>query len=535
MAPLTSFNTGVVSPLMEARADFEKYKSSCRTLDNFLVTAQGPVLKRPGTKYIATAKTGSIRLLPFEYSTDDAYVIEAGNLYFRYYRNGGQILDSNGNAYEITTVYDSSEIWDVQYAHADNTMYFVDGNDQPQYLTRADHDDWTIADVDFKTGPFLPENETTTTIGITGYTIDAVDNSAETFTLTGDGDLSSFFPVNGSFIVGGSTGNDGTWTVSSTSYAGTSLTITVNGDITDNTVVGTIVVKDGTVTLTASSAIFQSTSGASHVGSLWQINQTRDTSIVKGSFTANGVSEATPFFQGDYGFTTSGNADSTITLQRSTNNGISWRAALVALTNTDFDNPAEYEEDGAIYRVVCSNYGSGTVNYTFTITDNMNNGVVEIASVASTTSATATVISNVVDTDAVTTWREGYWSDYRGWPQTVAFHQQRLVFGGSASYPQTIWFGKQDPDDYANFKEGTLDTDAFTIALPGQNPIKWLLSQDLLLIGTSGSCGKYGTQGKSATPTSPNYQEQTPLWGSRLLRPYNRTQEPCTLNVAGEG
>ena len=109
MAPLTSFNTGQVSPLMEARADFAKYNSSCRTLENFLVTAQGPVLKRPGTKYIATAKTGSVRLLPFEYSTDDAYVIEAGNLYFRYYRDGGQIL-SGASPDEETTVFDGNEI-----------------------------------------------------------------------------------------------------------------------------------------------------------------------------------------------------------------------------------------------------------------------------------------------------------------------------------------------------------------------------------------------------------------------------------------
>ena len=91
----------------------------------------------------------------------------------------------------------------------------------------------------------------------------------------------------------------------------------------------------------------------------------------------------------------------------------------------------------------------------------------------------------------------------------MAFHQQRLVFGGSDSYPQTIWFGKQDPDDYANFLEGTLDTSAFTVALEGQNPIRWLLSQDYLLIGTSGTCGKWGEQGKAVTPTSPNYQEQT--------------------------
>lgn len=263
----------------------------------------------------------------------------------------------------------------------------------------------------------------------------------------------------------------------------------------------------GTITLTASSNLFRS----GHIGSIWRIEQIRDTSQVTGTFTGNGTSIDTPFFSGAYGFTTENNSDGTITLQRSVNGGSSWHAALTALTNADFDNPAEIEEDGAIYRMVMSNFGSPGTNptYTFTITDNLNKGVVRITGVQNSTIATATVVTALVDNTATSNWREGYWSDLRGWPETVAIHQQRLVFGGSTNFPQTIWFGKTDPDDYTNFTEGTLDTSAFTMALAGNNPIQWLLSQDYLLIGTSGSCGKYGAQGEPVTPTSPFYQEQT--------------------------
>ena len=99
-APMVTFNTGRISPHMEARTDYQKYASSCRQLENFLITAQGPVSKRPGTKHIATsAETSDVsRLIPFVYSTDDSYVLEFtytagsdpnGVLYF--YRNGGQI------------------------------------------------------------------------------------------------------------------------------------------------------------------------------------------------------------------------------------------------------------------------------------------------------------------------------------------------------------------------------------------------------------------------------------------------------------
>ncbi len=357
----------------------------------------------------------------------------------------GQILGAGDVPYYISTVYDGNEIWFVQYAQADNSMYLVDGNNAPQVLTRSDHNDWTIADVNFVTGPFLEENTTNETITPSD--------------------------VNGTISI---------------EYSGTTL--------------------------------FQSTTGSSHVGSLWAINQTRSTSSVKGTFSAAGVSLSSPSFSGAYGFETTGSSwVGTLTLQRSTNNGISWRPALVALVDTDFDNPAENEESGAIYRVVASNYTSGSIDYDFTITDNTNKGVVRITDVNDANTAVAVVVKELVDTNATTTWREGYWSDYRGWPKTVVFHQQRLIYGGSESYPQTIWFGKTDPDDYPNFLEGTLDTSAFTIALQGQNPIRWLKSQDYLMIGTSGSTGKYGEQGKAITPTSPNYQEQAKVGCAALM------------------
>ncbi len=83
---LVSFTTGQVSPRLEARSNFAKYKSSCRTLENFLVRTQGPVSRRPGTRYIADANdsTSEVRIIPFEYSTDDAYVLslEDGSMGF---------------------------------------------------------------------------------------------------------------------------------------------------------------------------------------------------------------------------------------------------------------------------------------------------------------------------------------------------------------------------------------------------------------------------------------------------------------------
>jgi hypothetical protein len=271
---------------------------------------------------------------------------------------------------------------------------------------------------------------------------------------------------------------------------------------------------NGSITLTANSPIFRS----DHVGSLWQITQERSTSLLTGTFSGDGVSASSPYFYGSYGFTTKGSSwAGTITLERSTNNGTTWKTALDSLHDVDVDNPSEREESGAIYRVRASDFSAGSTVYNFVIADPWNNGVVRIVGYTSPTVVTATVIRDLASTTATNRWREGYWSDYRGWPQTIEFCQQRLVFGGSTRYPQTIWFGKANPDDYENFLEGTLDTSAFTITLQGQNPIRWLLSQDYLFIGTSGSAGKYGEQGQTITPTSPNYREQSKS-GSASIR-----------------
>lgn len=93
---MTSFNAGEISPLLLLRSDFAKYDNSCQTLQNFLPLSQGPVVRRPGTYYIASTKiaTQTVRLIPFEYAKTDSYILEFGDEYIRFYRNGGQIVDS---------------------------------------------------------------------------------------------------------------------------------------------------------------------------------------------------------------------------------------------------------------------------------------------------------------------------------------------------------------------------------------------------------------------------------------------------------
>ena len=91
-----NFNGGEISPLLFGRPDIDRYKTGLKTCLNFIPLVQGPVERRPGTTFIKEVKTSSAktRLVRFEFSTTQAYILEFGNLYIRFYKDNGVILSS---------------------------------------------------------------------------------------------------------------------------------------------------------------------------------------------------------------------------------------------------------------------------------------------------------------------------------------------------------------------------------------------------------------------------------------------------------
>ena len=431
---IEAFNAGEVSPLFEARTGFAKYDNACRTLQNMLVLTQGPVTRRPGTKYIAEVKTSAdyCRLIPFEYSKTDTYILEFGDLYLRVYRNGGQVLDG-ASPYELVTVFTDDELFNIQYVQSANIMYLVHADHPPQVLTRTGHTAWTIAEYAYTGGPFSAENETTTTIAPSAVT--------------------------------------------------------------------------GAVTLTASVATFNV---AGHPDSLWRIRHRVASASVSGTLDDDESSATLPI-GGAFDFTTKGTWTGTVTLERN-ENGAGWEPTLGFKASVNDDNidysDTELDAD-VLYRATMSGYVSGDATYNLSAASYIHTGIVDVTAVATTVSASGTVVTDLASTDATTTWSEPAWSDYRGWSETVEFHEQRLVFGGNASYPQTVWFSKTGDENHTVMTEGTIDDDAFIYDLPGQNPIQWMLSQDYLMIGTLGGTGRLGNENTALTPSTPDYKTQS--------------------------
>lgn len=404
----TSFNAGELSPQLKGRIDIEKYKNGCEVMENMIPQIHGPARKRPGTRFVNEVKdsTAVTKLVPFQFNEDQAYILEFGNQYIRFYKNGGVILDG-GVPYEISTPYLTTDLSLIQFAQSADVMYIANKNHAPHKLGRLGDTNWTLTEVEFDWPAFQDENLSSTTL-----TASAV---------TGTG-----------------------------------------------------------ITLTASAALFDS----AQVGAYFRISE-----VIASKYDAwaSGQSIAS----GDYEYY-EGN------LYQAQNNGTTGSRPPIHTEGTESD---------------------GSVNWTF-IHDGA--GYVQITGFTSSTVVTADVIKRlpVSATSGTTKWSESSWSDYRGWPRTVAFYEDRLWFAGSTFRPQTLWASTSG--DYENHKYGTNDDDALNYTINSQeiNIIQWISPGKVLAIGTSGSefTASASSLNEAITPTNVKITPQT-TYGSSSIPP----------------
>ena len=101
---LTNFTGGELSPRLDGRNDLAKYTSGCKTLENLVVYPHGAAARRPGTTFVSEVadSDNKTRLIPFEFSTTQTYMLEFSNLKIRFYKNNGIILEGNKTITGVT-------------------------------------------------------------------------------------------------------------------------------------------------------------------------------------------------------------------------------------------------------------------------------------------------------------------------------------------------------------------------------------------------------------------------------------------------
>ena len=471
----TNWTAGELAKDLYGRVDITKYANGAETLENFIVQPHGGITRRPGTRFVKEVKTSSAktRLIPFEFSTTQAYCIEFGNLYVRFYKDNGSILEanktisgatqanpcvvtatshgySNGDEIYIASVVGMTEL---------NGKYYKIKNKTTNTFELTDVDDTNINSSAFTAYGSAGTAARVYTVTTTYATADLFDiqfaQSADVLYLTHP----SYAPRKLSRTAHTS------WTLETITFT--------DGPYQDENITTTTLTPSHTTgssrTITASAVAginggdgFQTTDvgriiSIGHQAAEWAASTAYAVGDVKRN--SGNVYECIKAGTSDGSGGPSGEGDEIV------DNGCTWK----------------FLRDGGIQ------WGYATV------TGRTN-----------TTVVTVTVNATFGGTSAETKWRLGAFSDTTGFPTACAFYEQRLFFAGTTEQPQTLFGSKSG--DYETHTPGTLDDDPviYTLATDQVNAIRWLSPGKVMAIGTVG--GEFiisgSTTADALTPTN---------------------------------
>lgn len=192
-----NFAAGELSPSLYSRADQIKYQSGLRRCRNFIVRKSGGISNRPGLRFLYEVPD-ALRLVRFEFSDDQTYVLVFYAGYFRilkagawvrlsatpsawsnatlYTRATSRVTHAGSNwistqtgtnkepgvelaywheltddIYEFPTPYDATQTQEFNYQQMGDLIVMVHNGVAPQKLARYAEDNWNI--FPFTTGP----------------------------------------------------------------------------------------------------------------------------------------------------------------------------------------------------------------------------------------------------------------------------------------------------------------------------------------------------------------------------------------------
>jgi hypothetical protein len=546
----TAFNAGELSPRLEGRVDLEKYSSGCRTLENFLPLVQGGAMKRSGFRFVKEVKdsAAATRLIPFEFSTDQAYVLEFGNLYMRVYYDSGAALEAT---VAITSTTNATPVVVTATAHgyANGDQVFITG---VAGATSLNAKYYTVANQAANT--FELSGTTAPGSAGTGGTV------ARVFTLTTPyttASLDSLYTAQSADVLYIAsplfaprklerTGNT-SWTLTTIDFDWQPFA-EENLD-EDSLVIATA--KTGTVTLISSAGIFES----GHVGGYFALREVFESTQPEWTAATNPATNWQPYAALDAGQTYwyESNVYEVVDRFASTTHGINPPVHRDG-THTDGNTLLKYIHSGEGYALITA----------FTDANHVTASVVKQIPVSRTDAGTAITGTTAADPVVVTAtahgfetgdqvwiqgvttadelnnrlftitrltantfelddedgttygagtggtvylmdtgdgaivaatprvgkdsslWSFGAWSSARGFPRCVTFFEDRLWWASSDAEPQTLWASRTS--NYEDHEEIDEDDGALLLTLNTDtvNKIEWLSAGTVLVIGTAG-------------------------------------------------
>jgi len=170
-----SFTSGELDPKLLARTDLAQYKSGLSRALNVSIQPQGGAKRRDGTKFIYELDAGAadaVRMVPFEFSTADSYMLVFTPQKMYVFKNGALITNINGsgNDYLAVSALTAAILPEMNWTQSADTLIVVHEDLEPVSIVRGATDaSWAASYIDFD---FIPK-----------YAFD-FDTHAPTFNIT---------------------------------------------------------------------------------------------------------------------------------------------------------------------------------------------------------------------------------------------------------------------------------------------------------------------------------------------------------------
>jgi hypothetical protein len=551
------FNGGEMSPLMDGRTDSEKYATGCRVLENFIVRSYGGAFKRPGTRFgvFNDDVISCVRLIPFRRSTEVNFALgfKANEIKIWSYESGTFVTNAFTLVATLATTYSNAEIAALHYCQLNDIMHLTVATKHPKIITRANDGTWSFTDVPFQFAPALdpPSDLVTMTleydandwVTATSYSVGnfvlylndlyrcKTANSDVTFTAA-KWDKAVYqkpWNVDTDYVAGDVTEYFGSNYFCITAHTATSANRPGTG-------AQWVLITITDYRLIASAATFD----ANEVGSTWLLSPGSSGRITTEPIATAPATTTTAaiFIQGAYVARTSwaigASPSGTIIQLQESLDRINFTNIREWSVGGQLEGAISYTGEapntGGWYRMVAIRTGTNANAARMTI-DPVSGKLeipFQIQSYVSTTQvrgvaklAVDSLIPNEVLGFAFPVWRKGAFSVTRGFPRTVAFHDNRLWFAGTELYPTRIWASQID--DFYTFLTGSLDTSGIdiTLAATEANDIQWISSfKRTLVVGTAGEEWTLdsGEQDTVMTPSNTRARRWS-RYGSNSLQP----------------
>lgn len=490
----SGFNAGELSPLVYGLTESPRYKKGLETALNYIPTLQGPLLRRPGTKFMNNIKNDNYPpiLIPFQFSITQAYILEFGNFNIRFYANNGQI-QTTGTSYqvfgqtfsavntglsffatrstlvpqqnevitssspitpgiplEVGTLYAAADLPLLRWAQNNDTLYLVHPNYPPYKLQRFGQTFWTLKEIYFQDGPYLPLNSYLTSGDSTKITLTPSATAGLINVTTGPTVAVAGAANNGSGLIRIQTGSAHGY------FSGQSIFISgVTGTAEANNV------------------------GPQPASWLITVIDSTHFDLIGSTFVHAYVSGGTVF-------------------PALFNVGVS--------TQIDNGRTIALIMGGKRYWGIIIN-AAGTFN-------------------ASTAQVAIDLSNTLPGTTAADGWYLGVYGPVTGYPACASFHQDRLFLAGVPSFPQEVDASNTgeyelfSPSDPATLKVADNNALQFTLASQNSNAIKWLCSNAQgLLAGSASSEWVMSPSSTSEALTPTNFNAvQSSFFGSASIQ-----------------